>query len=132
MNSVVGTTLRVQPAVILFSTVSILTKLASGYLQEHQEKGGELIGAILSDWRIIGLLALMFLVLGTYAVIWQILIKNAQIAVIYANKSSSLLWKQLAAVLFFGECISWKNILGLIVIFAGIFLANAGGNHERA
>ena len=84
-----------------------------------------------TDWRILGLVALMFLVLGTYAVIWQILIKNAQIAVIYANKSSYLLWAQLAAVILFGEHITWCNLAGIIIIFSGILLAN-GSRNEHA
>lgn len=73
----------------------------------------------------------MFAILGVYAVIWQILIKNARIAVIYANKSSYLLWTQLAAVLFFGEYLSWSNIVGICIIFAGIMLSN-GVAYERA
>ena len=127
----VKTTLKIQPTVILFSSVSILAKLASGRLPKGEMALGEKLQAVMSDWRLVGLVALMFLVLGTYAVIWQMLIKNAQIAVIYANKSSYLLWAQLAAVLFFGEHITWYNLAGIIIIFAGILLAN-GSRNEHA
>ena len=127
----VKTTLKIQPAVILFSSVSILAKLASARLPKVKMTLGEKLQAVLSDWRLVGLVALMFLVLGTYAVIWQMLIKNAQIAVIYANKSSYLLWAQLAAVFFFGEHITWCNLAGIIIIFAGILLAN-GSRNEHA
>ena len=91
----------------------------------------EKMQAVLTDWRLLGLVALMFLILGIYAVIWQMLIKNAQIAVVYANKASYLLWAQLAAVFFFGEHITWTNLLGIVIIFSGILLAN-GGKHEPA
>ena len=125
------TTLKIQPAVILFSSVSILAKLASSRLPKGEMTLGEKWQAVLSDWHLMGLVVLMFLVLGVYAVIWQLLIKNAQIAVIYANKSSYLLWAQLAAVLFFGEHITWCNLAGIIVIFIGILLAN-GSRYEHA
>lgn len=131
--SSVKLTLKIQPAVILFSTVSILAKLASGLLPKGELSITEKMVAVVTDWRILGLVSLMFMILAAYAVVWQILIKNAQIAVIYANKSSYLLWAQLSAVLFFGEHISWTNIIGIIVIFSGIMLANCGGaRHEQA
>ena len=128
---VLKTTLKIQPAVILFSGVSIAAKFASRMLPEGQLNIQQKIMAILSNWRLLGLLALMFLMLGIYAVVWQILIKNAQIAVIYANKSSYLLWAQLAAVLFFGEHITWCNLIGIFIIFSGILLANWSG-YEQA
>ena len=131
LSPVLKTTLKIQPAVILFSSVSILAKLASGMLPKGEMTLAEKFMAVATDWRILGLVALMFLVLGTYAVIWQILIKNAQIAVIYANKSSYLLWAQLAAVFFFGEHITWCNLAGIIIIFSGILLAN-GSKNEHA
>lgn len=131
MSSALKTTLKIQPAVILFSSVSILAKLASGLLPKGELTLERKLMAIMGDWRILGLVALMFLVLGIYAVIWQMLIKNAQIAVIYANKASYLLWAQLAAVLFFGEHITWCNLVGIIIIFSGILLAN-GSRHEHA
>ncbi|OQC16073.1 MAG: 4-amino-4-deoxy-L-arabinose-phosphoundecaprenol flippase subunit ArnE [Lentisphaerae bacterium ADurb.Bin082] len=127
----IKTTLKIQPAVILFSSVSILAKLASARLPKGELTLGEKLQAAMSDWRLVGLVALMFLALGTYAVIWQMIIKNAQIAVIYANKSSYLLWAQLAAVFFFGEHITWCNLVGIIIIFAGILLAN-GSRNEHA
>ena len=125
------TTLIIQPAVILFSSVSIIAKIASRMLPQGQLSTMEKLQAVLTDWRLLGLVALMFLILGIYAVIWQMLIKNAQIAVVYANKASYLLWAQLAAVYFFSEHITRTNLLGIIVIFGGILLAN-GGKHESA
>ena len=128
---VLKTTLKIQPAVILFSSVSIIAKLASRMLPQGQLTLSEKLLAVLTNWKLLGLVALMFLILGIYAVIWQILIKDAQIAVIYANKSSYLLWAQLAAVFFFGEHITWCNLLGIIIIFSGILLAN-GSRNEHA
>ena len=131
MPGALNTTLKIQPAVILFSTVSILGKMASGHLPKGSLPIAEKILRMATDLRLLGLIMLMFLVLGIYAIIWQLLIKNAQIAVIYANKASYLLWTQLAAVLFFGEHITWCNLAGIIIIFAGILLAN-GSRNEHA
>ena len=131
IQTVLKSTLKIQPAVILFSSVSIVTKFASRMLPAGQLDMQQKIMAVLSNWRLLGLIALMFLMLGIYAVVWQILIKNAQIAVIYANKSSYLLWAQLAAVLFFGEHITWCNLIGIVIIFLGILLANWRG-YEQA
>ena len=124
--SCLRTTLKIQPAVILFSTVSVLAKLASRMLPARGQATSfwDYAFLILTDYRIVSLVALMFFILGLYAIIWQILIKNAQIAVIYANKSSYILWAQAAAVLFFGERLSGSNMVGICIIFAGIMLSN--------
>jgi drug/metabolite transporter (DMT)-like permease len=128
--SCLRTTLKIQPAVMLFSSVSVLAKLASGMLPPRGQASSlwDYVVTIVTDFRIVLLVALMFFILGLYAIIWQILIKNAQIAVIYANKSSYLLWAQIAAVLFFGEHLSWSNVVGIAIIFAGIMLSNGAAN----
>ena len=120
------TTLRIQPAVLLFCSVSVLAKVASGFLPKRASGTGmaQYMKAILMDWRLVLIVALMFCVLALYAFIWQRLIKGARIAVIYANKSSGVLWSQAAAVCFFRERLSLGNILGICIIFAGILLAN--------
>lgn len=124
--SCLRTTVKIQPAVILFSSVSVLAKLASDMLPPRGQAAAPWDYAILilTDFRIVALVALMFLILGLYAVVWQMLIKNAQIAVIYANKSSYLLWAQAAAILFFGERLNAANVVGICVIFSGIMLSN--------
>ncbi len=126
---ILKTTLKIQPAVILFSSVSVLTKLASERIPKEKLSIVDKLIIVSSDWHIWGLILLMFLVLGCYAVIWQRLIKDAQIAIVYANKSTALFWTQLAAVLLFGEIITWKNLLGMIVIFIGILITNLS-QHE--
>lgn len=128
----IKTTLRIQPAVILFCSVSILAKVASGYLPKYDAKMGVATYAktILLNWQLLGVVALMFLALALYAFIWQKLIKGARIAVIYANKSSGVLWSQLAALLIFGEHLAWNNLLGIFVIFSGILLANSAAKER--
>lgn len=76
-SQVLKTTLKIQPAVILFSCVSILARLASRHLPQGELTFGEKLEIIVKDWRLAGLVAAMFLILDLYAVIWQLLIKSA-------------------------------------------------------
>jgi len=115
------TTLKLQPVVICFSLVSILSKLAS---QQLPESGQNLLEG-LANYKLLLLIFLMFTILAVYALVWQIIIKNAKIAIIYANKSSYLFWTQIAAITVFGEHLSWCNIFGIILIFFGILLGNS-------
>ena len=115
------TTLKLQPVVICFSLVSILSKLASQQLPE----GGENILEGLANYQLLLLIFFMFAILTVYAVVWQIIIKNAKIAIVYANKSSYLFWTQIAAITVFEEHLSWCNIFGIILIFCGILLGNS-------
>ncbi len=127
------TTLKIQPAVLLYCSVSILTKVAAGFLPRHEASESN-IGYLLKiamEWRFLGILVLIFFCLALYAFIWQRLIKNAPIAVVYANKSSSILWGQFAAVVLFGESLRGGNLLGLLVILAGIMLVNSSMIQQR-
>ena len=120
-------TLKIQPAVLLYCSVSVLTKCAAILLPKREagmEIGNYAIRVIM-DWRVVGIVLLIFFALGLYAFIWQKLIKNAMIAVVYANKSSSILWGQSAAVVIFGEHVACRNLVGLFIIFAGILLVNS-------
>ncbi len=125
----IKTTLRIQPAVLLYCSVSILTKCAAGQLPRREE-GMTLLGYalhMLLELRFVGIVFLMFLGLVLYAFIWQRLIKGAKIAVVYANKSSSILWGQLAAIVLFREHVAKGSLLGLFVIIVGIILVNTSG-----
>ena len=125
----IKTTLRIQPAVLLYCSVSILTKIAARFLPPRED-GMPLSGyalRVLFEWRFLGIVCLIFLALGLYAFIWQRLIKGAKIAVVYANKSSSILWGQLAAVILFGERVAGRSLIGLCIILAGIIMVNASG-----
>lgn len=64
-------------------------------------------------------------ILGVYAIMWQQIIKNTTIFVAYANKGTALLWSLLWAVFLFKETISLNNIIGIIVVTAGVLLINS-------
>lgn len=57
-----------------------------------------------------------------YAVIWQKVIKQIDLSVAYANKTVYLIWSQIWAVLLFHETLTPQNIVGLILVFAGVLV----------
>ena len=63
-------------------------------------------------------LVLMF----TYALIWQQILKRMPLTVAFANKPITLVWGFVWGKLIFGERITWNMILGGVVIFVGIYL----------
>ncbi len=126
VSSAFKLTLRLQPVIVIYTFVSICSKLASRQLPSYdrtQSPATYLLGC-LSNWRLLFLTALMVGMLGIYAFFWQRAIKNGKMAVIYANKAASVFWGQLAAVFLFSERLGWFNIFGILLVFGGIFLAN--------
>ena len=59
-----------------------------------------------------------------YAICWQQIIKKVDISVAYSNRASAIFWSTLWAAVVFHEHISVQNIIGIIVIFAGIWMVN--------
>ena len=102
--------LGLQGAVIVYSFADITAKLVSRH-------------AFLS-WGWLLWLGAELLVLGVYALLWQQIIKRVDISVAYSNRAAAIVWTTLWAALFFGERISPQNLVGLAVIFAGIWMVN--------
>ena len=93
---------------LLFSTVSIAMKYTSG-----QE--------LLSTKYFIGLGVVIFM-LGTYAVVWQQILKRVNITLAYIFKGTGVIYVLLYSVFLFGESITIWNILGTAIIVTGIVL----------
>lgn len=70
-------------------------------------------------------MGLELFILGCYAIVWQQIIKRFPLSLAYVNRATSVFWSLLWAFLIFQERISWKNILGIIVIFIGIMVVNS-------
>lgn len=122
-NSIIAT-LKLQPVVLLYSLVSVGSKLASNQIPSWE---GNLVSYFLkcvTNWKLLLILFAMFLILFIYAIIWQKCIKNVPISVMYANKSAYIFWTQLAAIFIFSEKLNWSNIIGIIIIFTGIMVVN--------
>lgn len=99
-----------QAAVILYTCTDIAAKLASNY-------------PFLSMGFVLCYGAEIFL-LGIYAVCWQQIIKKVDISVAYSNRAAAIFWSTLWAAAIFREHVSVQNIIGIFIIFAGIWMVN--------
>lgn len=93
---------------LLYACVSIFTKLAS-----QQE---------FMSWEYVLAFFGAVMVMGVYAMLWQQVLKRIELSVAYMFKGTSIIFVMLLAYLLFGEQITWNNILGAIIIIAGIVL----------
>lgn len=125
MKNIALTTLKLQPVIVLYSLVSIGSKLASGHIPGWSGSLAEFVKSCFADVWLFIIIGSMFAILFVYAVIWQICIKNIDITVMYANKSSYIFWTQLAAVVIFHERVNICNLIGIVVIFIGIMVVNS-------
>lgn len=89
-----------------YSTVSIAAKFTS--LQEF-----------LSPGYLLGL-AIVVVMLGVYAVVWQQVLKRTELTTAYMFKGTSLIFVLLFSVLLFNEAITPCNIVGAGLIVGGI------------
>ena len=100
--------------ILLFSFTTVFSKAASIQLNEP---------GLHSVWLYI-FAFLMLLNCGIYALAWQQVIKKFELSVAYANKSVYLIWGQIWAVAIFGEHLTFMNILGLVLVFAGVVVVS--------
>ena len=64
------------------------------------------------------LLSMLFL--GIYAILWQMVLKRSSLTFAYSNKAVVYLWMLLWSLLFFKEAVTLFNILGVMIITAGV------------
>lgn len=93
---------------LLFSTVSIVVKYTS--MQE-----------IFSFKYLIGI-GVIVLLLGSYAVVWQQILKRVNITLAYMFKATGIIYVLLYSVLLFGETLTVWNVIGAAAIVVGILL----------
>jgi len=65
---------------------------------------------------------IVLILLGLYALIWQISIKKIPLYMAYMGKSTSLILTLLWSNLFFNEVIKINNIIGALLVICGILL----------
>lgn len=110
--------LMLQAVIVIYTISGIMSKAASSV------NDGETV-------KFIVFFSLNFIFLGIYAIFWQQMIKRFELSVAYANRAMAIFWSMLWARIFFHEKISIQNILGVIIIFAGIMLINNSGTENR-
>ena len=108
-------------SVVLFSFTSVFSKSASNQFNE----GG------LGNPMLYVFVFLMFLDCLVYALCWQKVIKRFDLNLGYANRSVYLLWSQIWAVLFFGETLTPRNIIGLLVVLVGVVIVSLSGEKRK-
>ena len=114
MKQSIKTILALQAVVSLYTLSSVAAKSASG--QPAFSLG------------FLAFYGVEILILGIYALAWQQIIKRCPLSVAYANRAMAILWSLIWAVVFFKESITWKNAIGVAIVFAGTMLVN--GNDE--
>lgn len=70
-------------------------------------------------------------ILGVYALLWQQIIKKLPLNIAYANKAITLIWGMMWGALIFKEHITLSNIIGAVVVLAGILLMVTGGEKKN-
>ena len=105
--------LALQLVVMLYTLSSVAAKMASGQ-------------AFLSLPFIV-YYGVEILILGFYAISWQQIIKRCDLSVAYANRSMAILWSLVWTVIFFHEVLTVKNIIGVLIVFAGTMIVNSDG-----
>ena len=98
--------------IMLFSLTSVFSKAASVYYSRDGLKSPLL-------WLF---LFLMMLNCGVYAIFWQKVIRRFELNVAYANRTVYLVWVQIWAVMIFREHLCASNIIGLIIVMAGVLV----------
>lgn len=99
-----------QAVIIIYTLSSIMAKFASGH-------------ALLSV-RSMMFYGLEIMLLGIYAIAWQQVIKHFELSVAYANRAIALLWSMVWSTVIFQERITVKNMIGVVLVMAGIFIIN--------
>lgn len=104
--------LQLHLNILLFSLTSVFSKMAS---VQYNRNG------LASVWLYVcGFL--MIANCGIYAIAWQQVIKKFSLSTAYANKSVYLLWSQVWAVVIFHENLSVQNIVGILIVLAGVWM----------
>ena len=99
-------------AFLLYSLTSVVSKFTA---QEN----------ILSFKWILYYGCMLFLLMF-YAVLWQAVLKKADLITAYSNKAIVVIWGMLWGVLFFKESITLIKGIGILIIVIGIVVLSKG------
>lgn len=100
--------LLLHGALFLYSTGSIYSKTAAG--KEFLSLGFCLF------------YGLMLFNLFVYAILWQQILKRFPLTMAFANKAVTIVWGILWGALIFQETITWRMMLGAVVIILGVLV----------
>ncbi len=98
--------------IMLFSFTGIFSKLAANSVNKN--------GVFCINTLVFAVLILINC--GIYAVFWQQNLKYFDVSVAYAHRSVYNIWSLLWSILIFSEKVTIGNILGTVLIIAGIWV----------
>lgn len=102
--------------IVIYSLTSVSNKIAAGY-------------PILSFlWMLF--YGLGILAMGGYAIIWQKVLKNIPLTTAYANRAVATILGLIWGVLFFGERVSLRIIIGALIVVSGVVIIT-GDEYEK-
>lgn len=102
--------LLLQAVVFVYSIISMLSKYVSGFIKSYG----------LFSWQVVCGVGCVFLALAVYAFFWQKILKKVDLSIAYSNKAVGLLWTLVWAAVLFGEKTTAVNVIGLLMICAGV------------
>jgi len=112
----IGDFLLLHAAFLIYAFCAVLMKIASGY------------DAFSYEFILYYVLAVG--VMGIYAILWQQVLKRVPLTVAYSNKAITVLWGMILGWIIFNETITWKMIIGALIVVAGIIVMVNGEQHE--
>ena len=81
----------------------------------------------LLSWRWVLFFGLHIASMGVYALLWQQVLKRVPLTTAFCNKAMTIVWGMIFGLLFFQEQIAWNNILGAVIVIAGVILVVTDG-----
>lgn len=79
-------------------------------------------GVEILSWDFLFNYGMVLAILAVYAVFWQLILKKLPLTVAMANKSATVIWGLIFGSLIFKERISLSNVIGAVIIIAGIVM----------
>lgn len=64
-----------------------------------------------------------------YAVFWQQIIRELSLVTAYANKAVTVVWGIVWGIMFFGERVGFKKIVGVVLIAIGVYVVVSSEGH---
>ena len=74
----------------------------------------------------------MLLITMSFAVAWQQILKNMSLTFAFTNKPITIVWGLIWGVTIFKEILTWKMILGSVIILVGIIVGVSDGGASAA
>lgn len=114
---------KIKPFIVLhiilliFSTGGIFSKLASGQT--------------FLSLNFCLLYGAMIFILGIYALLWQQILKYIPLTTAYVNKAVTIIWSTLWGTLLFHETITVQNVIGAIIVLAGVIIMVTGEDKKH-